>query len=39
MNMTELTGLAKSLEIEGYSGLKKQDLTFKILQSQIEKTG
>jgi transcription termination factor Rho len=39
MNMPELTQTAKDLNIEGYSGLKKQDLIFKILQQSIESSG
>jgi transcription termination factor Rho len=39
MNMTELTEAAKDLNIEGYSGLKKQDMIFKILQKKIEDAG
>jgi transcription termination factor Rho len=37
--ISELTNLAKTLKIQGHSGLKKQDLIFKILQVQIEKEG
>lgn len=39
MTMTELTETARKLEVEGYSGLKKQDLIFKILQQGIEAAG
>jgi len=39
MNMTELAEAARDLGVEGYSGLKKQDLIFKILQQSIEATG
>ena len=39
MKMEELTDLAKELEVEGYSGLKKQDLIFTILQHRIEAAG
>jgi transcription termination factor Rho len=39
MKIAELTGLAKELNIEGISGLKKHDLIFKILQAKIEKDG
>lgn len=35
----DLTKLAKNLNVEGASGLRKQDLIFAILQAQIEKTG
>jgi transcription termination factor Rho len=40
MKMTELNKLAKELNMNGgVSGLKKQDLIFKILQAQAEKEG
>ena len=35
----ELTTVAKTLNVEGASGLRKQDLIFAILQAQAEKTG
>jgi transcription termination factor Rho len=35
----ELRGIARELEIEGTAGLRKQDLTFKILQTQAEASG
>ena len=35
----ELTSVAKELNVEGASGLRKQDLIFAILQAQTEKTG
>jgi transcription termination factor Rho len=38
-NITELTKIARSLELPGASGLRKQDLIFKILQAQSEKEG
>lgn len=38
-NITELSRIARSLEIPGASGLRKQDLIFKILQAQSEKEG
>jgi len=38
-NITELTRIARTLEIPGTSGLRKQDLIFKILQGQSEKEG
>ena len=38
-NITELNRLARTLEIPGTSGLRKQDLIFKILQAQSEKEG
>ena len=40
MNMTELNEMAKELDLgEEYIGLKKQDLTFWILQQSIEQAG
>jgi len=39
MKITELNKLAKELSVNGFSGLKKQDLIFKILQGQAEKEG
>ena len=36
-NITELSRIARTLEIPGASGLRKQDLIFKILQAQSEK--
>ena len=38
-NITELTKIARNLELPGASGLRKQDLIFKILQAQSEKEG
>jgi len=35
----ELTTVAKTLKVEGASGMRKQDLIFAILQAQAEKTG
>jgi transcription termination factor Rho len=39
MKITELNKLAKDLGVNGVSGVKKQDLIFKILQGQAEKEG
>jgi transcription termination factor Rho len=39
MTIQELTKAAKDLNINSISGLKKQDLIFKILQAQAEKEG
>ena len=39
MTIQELTKAAKALNINSISGLKKQDLIFKILQAQAEKEG
>ncbi len=38
-SILELTKLAKDLSVNGISGLKKQDLIFKILQAKTEKEG
>jgi transcription termination factor Rho len=37
--INELTQLAKKLKIEGYAGMRKQELIFSLLQAQIEKNG
>jgi transcription termination factor Rho len=39
MKIIELNKLAKELNINGISGLRKQDLIFKVLQAQAEKEG
>ncbi len=39
MKISELSKIAKDLNINGVSGLKKQDLIFKILQAKAEKEG
>ncbi len=39
MSMPELTEMARQLNVENYSGLKKQDMIFRILQMSIEKAG
>jgi transcription termination factor Rho len=39
MKITELNKLAKDLNVNGISGIKKQELIFKILQAQAEKEG
>ncbi len=38
-SILELTKLAKDLNVNGISGLKKQDLIFRILQAKTEKEG
>jgi transcription termination factor Rho len=38
-NITELTKIARTLDLPGSSALRKQDLIFKILQAQSEKEG
>ena len=37
--ISELTNIAKDLEIQGHSGLRKQDLIFRILEAKTEKDG
>ncbi len=37
--ISELTKIAKELNVEGASGMRKQDLIFAILQAQTEKNG
>src|SRR5881409_2042231 len=39
MNISALTQVAKDLNIQGASGMLKQELIFKILQAQTEKSG
>ena len=39
MKIAELNKLARELNVNGISGVKKQDLIFKILQAQAEKEG
>ncbi len=39
MKITELNKLSRDLGVNGISGLKKQDLIFKVLQAQAEKEG
>ncbi len=39
MSIAELNKLAKTLNVNGISGLKKQDLIFRILQAKTEKEG
>ncbi|MCZ6490390.1 MAG: transcription termination factor Rho [Acidobacteria bacterium] len=38
-SITELTRIARTLELPGASGMRKADLIFKILQAQAEKEG
>jgi transcription termination factor Rho len=37
--ISELTQMAKQLKVEGAAGMRKQELMFALLQSQIEKNG
>jgi transcription termination factor Rho len=39
MNITKLNQVAKELGVVGAAGMRKQDLIFKILQTQAEKSG
>ncbi len=39
MNISELTDMAKKLNINGISGLRKHDLIFRVLQAKVEKNG
>ncbi|MCK5081460.1 MAG: Rho termination factor N-terminal domain-containing protein, partial [Candidatus Omnitrophica bacterium] len=39
MKMSELTKFAKEMGVTGISGIRKQDLIFKILQAQAERQG
>jgi len=39
MKISELSKISKDLKVNGVSGVKKQDLIFKILQAQAEKKG
>jgi transcription termination factor Rho len=39
MSISDLSQIAKDLEVEGAAGLRKQELIFKILQAQTEKSG
>lgn len=39
MKIAELNKVAKDLQVNGVSGLRKQDLIFRILQAQAEKEG
>jgi transcription termination factor Rho len=39
MNITTLTNVAKDLGVVGATGMRKQELIFKILQAQTEKNG
>jgi len=39
MNISKLTQIAKDLDVPGATGMRKQELIFKILQAQTEKSG
>ncbi|NNE97933.1 MAG: transcription termination factor Rho, partial [Pyrinomonadaceae bacterium] len=38
-SISELTKIAKEMEVEGASGMRKQELIFKVLAAQTEKSG
>src|SRR5213075_2860384 len=38
-NITDLAKIAKELNVPGASGMRKQELIFKVLQAQTEKSG
>ena len=39
LNISKLTQIAKDLDVPGATGMRKQELIFKILQAQTEKSG
>jgi len=39
MKISQLTELAQTMDIPGYSGLRKQELVFRILEAQTQKDG
>ena len=39
MGVTELTRIAKQLEVPGATGMRKQELIFEILRARAEKSG
>src|SRR4051812_4664794 len=39
MNISQLTQIGKDLGVEGATGMRKQELIFKVLQAQTEKSG
>ncbi len=39
MNISKLTQIAKDLDVPGATGMRKQELIFRILQAQTEKSG
>ncbi len=39
MSISELTIIAKGMDVEGASGMRKQELIFKVLAAQTEKSG
>ena len=39
MKISALTKIAEDLEVEGYAGMRKQELMFEILRAQTEQSG
>jgi len=39
MSISKLTGIAKSMDVPGATGMRKQELIFKVLAAQTEKSG
>ncbi len=39
MSISELLAIAKSYDVEGAGGMRKQELIFKVLAAQTEKSG
>jgi len=39
MKISELTNMAKEFNIDGASGMRKQELTFSLLQAHSERNG
>jgi len=39
MSISDLTHIAKDLDVEGYAGMRKQELMFEILRAQTEQSG
>jgi transcription termination factor Rho len=39
MSISDLTHIAKDLDVEGYTGMRKQELMFEILRAQTEQSG
>ncbi len=39
MNISSLTEIAKDLKVEGFTGMRKQELMFQILRAQTEQSG
>ena len=39
MSISALTGIAKKMDVPGATGMRKQELIFKVLAAQTEKSG